>query len=122
VTAAEVFAWIGGVAVVLGGIFMVIGSIGMVRMPDVFTRIHAASVADTLGVPLVLLGLVLFAGFTLVSVKLIILVLFIALTSPAATHAVARAALHANVKPLDRAGRPIAGAEALKEEGERSNP
>ena len=63
-TAAEIFAWVGGVAVVLGGIFMVIGALGMVRMPDVFTRIHAASVGDTLGVSLILLGLVLVYAIT----------------------------------------------------------
>ena len=80
----EIAEWIGGVLVIIGGIFMVIGSLGLVRMPDVFTRMHAASVADTLGVSLVLFGLVLFAGFSLVSVKLILLILFIALTSPTA--------------------------------------
>ena len=121
-TAAEIFAWIGGVAVVLGGVFMVIGALGIVRMPDVFTRMHAASVADTLGVPLVLLGLVLFAGFTLVSVKLVFLVLFIALTSPAATHAVARAALQAGVKPLDRCGQADRAAREAEEEGAPSKP
>ena len=116
-TAAEIFEWIGGVIVVIGGVFMVIGALGLVRMPDAFTRMHAASVADTFGVPLVLLGLVLFAGFSLVSVKLVLLVLFIALTSPAATHAVARAALHAGVRPLDRSGKPIEEVE-----GEPSKP
>lgn len=120
-TGAEILTWIGGVAVVIGAIFMVIGALGIVRMPDVFTRIHAASVADTLGVPLVLLGLVLFAGFSLVSVKLIFLVLFIMFTGPAATHAVARAALHAKVKPVDRSGKPIEIEEA-EEEGASSRP
>ncbi|MCB1495192.1 MAG: monovalent cation/H(+) antiporter subunit G [Bauldia sp.] len=120
-TAAEILGWIGGVAVVLGGIFMVIGALGVVRMPDVFTRIHAASVADTLGVSLILLGLVCLAGLTLVSVKLVFLALFIAFTSPAATHAVARAALHANVRPLDRSGEPMS-AENPDGEGEPSKP
>ncbi|MCB1489312.1 MAG: monovalent cation/H(+) antiporter subunit G [Bauldia sp.] len=120
-TAAEIFAWVGGVAVVLGGIFMVIGALGMVRMPDVFTRIHAASVGDTLGVSLILLGLVFLAGLSLVSVKLVILGLFIAFTSPAATHAVARAALHANVKPLDRDGKPM-DVDDPDKEGEPSKP
>lgn len=108
---AEIAGWVGGIAVVLGGILMVIGGIGILRMPDVFTRMHAASVADTAGVSLILLGLVLFAGFSLVSVKLLLLVLFIALTSPAATHAVARAALHDGVRPRDRAGNPIEDVE-----------
>jgi multicomponent Na+:H+ antiporter subunit G len=120
VTAADVFSWIGGVCVVLGGVFMVIGALGLVRMPDVFTRMHAASVADTLGVGLILVGLILFAGFTLVSVKLVFLILFIALTSPAATHAVAQAAIQAGVWPLDRYGNVIEPRDEAKGEGEPS--
>lgn len=119
---AEIAEWIGGVLVILGGIFMAIGSLGLVRMPDVFTRMHAASVADTLGVSLVLFGLVLFAGFSLVSVKLILLILFIALTSPTAAHAVARAALHAGVRPVDRDGKEIEPPDTTVEEGTSSKP
>jgi multicomponent Na+:H+ antiporter subunit G len=118
----EIAEWIGGVLVVLGGIFMMIGSLGLVRMPDVFTRMHAASVADTLGVSLILFGLVLFAGFSLVSVKLILLILFIALTSPTATHAVARAARHDGVRPIDRDGQPIEEPETEEEGGAPSKP
>jgi multicomponent Na+:H+ antiporter subunit G len=117
VSAAEIFGWVGGISVALGGIFMAIGALGMVRMPDVFTRLHAASVADSLGVGLILIGLALIAGFTLVSVKLLLLLLFISLTSPAATHAVARAALHAGVRPLDAKGQRI---EEPQGEGEPS--
>lgn len=115
---ADILGWVGGVSVALGGIFMAISALGMVRMPDVFTRLHAASVADTLGVGLILIGLALIAGFTLVSVKLILLLLFITITSPAAAHAVARAALHAGVRPLDAKGEHI---EDPQGEGEPSN-
>lgn len=116
-TAADILGWVGGLFVVAGGVFMVIGALGVVRMPDVFTRMHAASVSDTFGVSLLLVGLVLIAGFTLVSVKLILLVLFLALTGPTAIHAIARAALHAGVKPVDRSGRPIDGPEKAEEKG-----
>ena len=83
---------------------MIIGSLGMVRMPDVFTRLHAASVSDTFGVSLILIGLILVGGLSLVSVKLAFLLAFLFLTGPVATHAVARAALDAGVKPLDEEG------------------
>lgn len=103
----EVVALIGSAIAILGSLFMVVGAIGMIRMPDVFTRLHAASVADTLGVGLVLAGLILVGGLSLVSVKLAFLIAFLLLTGPVASHAVARAALDAGVKPLDARGKPI---------------
>ena len=83
-----------------GGFFCVVGAIGLLRMPDFFTRMHAASVTDTLGAGLILVGLMLQAGLTLVTAKLAIIVLLIFFTSPAATHALAKAALLRGVKPL----------------------
>jgi len=82
-----------------GGFFCVVGAIGLLRMPDVYTRMHAASVIETLGAGLILLGLVLQAGFTLVAVKLLMLGLLIFLASPTATHALARAALVRGLAP-----------------------
>lgn len=119
---AEILTWVGGILVVAGSILMAIGALGLVRMPDVFTRMHAASVIDTLGVSLVLIGLVFYAGWSLVSVKLIFLVLFITLTSPTATHAVARAAFHAGLKPHDKTGKTIEDVDPPLEEGESSKP
>ncbi len=83
-----------------GGIFCIIGALGLVRMPDFYTRMHAASVTDTLGAGLILTGLVIQAGFTLIAVKLLIIGLLIFFTSPTATHALAKAALVRGVKPL----------------------
>lgn len=83
-----------------GGIFCVLGAIGLVRMPDFYTRMHAASVIDTLGAGLILFGLVLQAGFTLVAVKLGMLALLIFFASPTATHALALAAMGRGLKPL----------------------
>ncbi|MCI3953363.1 MAG: sodium:proton antiporter, partial [Burkholderiales bacterium] len=59
-----------GVLLVVGGLFCIVGGVGLLRMPDFYTRVHAASVTDTLGVGLILLGLVLQAGWTLVAAKL----------------------------------------------------
>ncbi len=85
---------------VSGGAFCVIGAVGLVRMPDFYTRVHAASVVDTLGAALVLIGLALQAGFTLVAVKLAIIGALLLFASPTATHALVRAALLRGVKPL----------------------
>lgn len=83
-----------------GSVFCVIGAIGMIRMPDFFTRMHAASVIETLGAGLLLFGLMLQAGVTLVSAKLVVIGLLILFTSPTATHALVKAALARGVTPL----------------------
>jgi multicomponent Na+:H+ antiporter subunit G len=93
----DMLSWI---LLLAGGAFCIIGALGLVRMPDFFTRMHAASVTDTLGAGLMLLGLMLQAGFTLVTVKLIVLGLLIFFTSPTATHALAQAALARGLRPL----------------------
>jgi len=83
-----------------GGFFCVVGAVGLMRMPDFYTRMHAASVIETLGAGLVLLGLMLQAGFTLVAVKLLMVGVLIFFASPTATHALARAAMARGVQPL----------------------
>jgi multicomponent Na+:H+ antiporter subunit G len=80
------------VCLAAGGLFCVIGAIGLLRMPEFYTRMHAASVTDTLGAGLILVGLMLQAGVTLVTAKLLIIGLLILFMSPTATHALARAA------------------------------
>lgn len=92
-----VLAWllIGG-----GGFFFIVSAIGINRMPDVFTRLHAASVGETFGAGLMLLGMMVVAGFSLVSAKLLLLLLFLWFMGPVATHAIARAALQAGEKPM----------------------
>jgi multicomponent Na+:H+ antiporter subunit G len=91
-----------------GSAFCIIGMIGLHRMPDLYTRMHAASVTDSLGAILMTLGMVLQAGFTLLALKLIIILLLILLVGPAVTHALAKAALARGVKPVmaDKGGAP----------------
>lgn len=96
-TALDMLSWI---ALTLGGFFYFVGAVGLNRMPDLFTRMHAVSVSDTLGVGLLVLGMGLQAGFTLVSVKLVIIVLALWTTGAVASHALARAALHDGEKPV----------------------
>lgn len=83
-----------------GAVFGIIGGVGILRMPDFYTRMHAASITDTAGMTLMLAGLMLQAGLSLVTAKLIFIMVFLLITSPTATHALARAALHDGVKPV----------------------
>lgn len=91
---------IAGILVVLGALIVIIGLIGVYRMPDFFTRLHAASVVDTLGTMLIFAGLIILAGFSLISVKLLLILLFILFTTPTAAHALAKSALHGKLQPV----------------------
>jgi multicomponent Na+:H+ antiporter subunit G len=95
--ALEITSWI---LLVAGGLFCIVGGIGLLRMPDFYTRVHAASVTDSLGVGLILLGLALQSGWTLVTAKLVVIGLLIFFTSPTATHALAKAALERGLQPV----------------------
>ena len=103
--AVDILSWI----LICGGVFfVVVGGIGLVRMPDVYTRMHGASLIDSLGSFLLIAGLMLQAGPTLIAVKLGFLYLLIFFTSPVPTQVVAQAALTAGVRPElteDRRGR-----------------
>jgi multicomponent Na+:H+ antiporter subunit G len=88
------------VLLTLGGLSVLIGWIGALRMPDLYTRMHAASVTDSMGALLVLLGIMLQAGWSLATIKLIAILLFLLLTSPTSSYALASAALLAGKRPL----------------------
>jgi multicomponent Na+:H+ antiporter subunit G len=87
-------------SLLVGGAFCIVGAVGMLRMPDFYTRVHAASLVDTLGAGFILFGLLLQAGFTLVAVKLLFIGALLLFTSPTGTHALARAAHERGLKPL----------------------
>lgn len=89
-----------GLFMLAGGAFVLIGNIGLLRLPDVYTRLHAAGITDTLGAGLILIGLCFEAGFSLISVKLILITGFLLITSPTASHALAKAAVHGKLAPL----------------------
>jgi multicomponent Na+:H+ antiporter subunit G len=95
--AAEIASWI---LILLGSFFTVVGAFGLARLPDVFTRMHAASVTDTLGVGFLILGMILQVGFSLVTLKLLFLLALFFFTSPVVTHALAQACLHEGIRPL----------------------
>jgi multicomponent Na+:H+ antiporter subunit G len=89
----------------LGSLLVIIGGIGVHRFPDFFTRLHAASVTETGGTYLILLGLCLLAGDFWVIAKLLLIGAFFYITNPTSAHALARAALHDGVEP-QLPGRP----------------
>lgn len=91
---------VSGVLIGAGVIASFIGAIGIIRLPDVYARMHAAGIIDTFGVGAIMLGLMLQAGFTIVTIKLLLVVGFVFFTSPVTTHALARAAIHGRVKPI----------------------
>jgi multicomponent Na+:H+ antiporter subunit G len=93
----DVASW---VLILLGSFFTLVGAFGLLRMPDVFTRMHAASVAETLGVGLLIFGMILQAGLSLVTLKLLFLLALFVFTAPVVTHALAQACLHEGVAPI----------------------
>jgi multicomponent Na+:H+ antiporter subunit G len=83
-----------------GGLFfLAVSSIGVVRLPDFYSRCHAVGKSETLGSMLVLLGLAIFNGLDVDTWKILIILVFVALANPTATHIVARAAYRTGLKP-----------------------
>lgn len=88
------------IILVLGGtFFLMVGSIGINRLPDFYARAHASGKVDTLGILMFLSGLAVFQGFTLNTAKLLLIILFVALTSPVASHQISRRALLSGLNP-----------------------
>ena len=80
----EVLSWI---IAATGGIFVVIGAVGLLRMPNFETRAHAASLVDVLGASLIIISVILQYGWSIVSLKLVLIILFLVITTPVAIHA-----------------------------------
>ena len=103
-TALDILSWI---LLSVGGVFVFAGGLGALRMPDLYTRMHAASITDSIGPILIIAGIILQAGWTLASIKLVAILLFLLLTGPTASNALASAALLAGkaasqARPLDQ--------------------
>ncbi len=92
----DVLSW---VLLCLGGGFVLIGGIGTLRLPDFYTRLHAASLTDTMATILIFTGIMLQAGFSLAALKLAAIMLFLLLTGPTASYALANAALQSGMRP-----------------------
>lgn len=92
----EILSWL---FLVSGGAFCLVGGLGLLRMPDVYTRMHAAGVTDTMGSALILIGLVFLPAHWTVSVKLLGILFFLYVTSSTATHALIHAAYTSGPTP-----------------------
>ncbi len=91
------------IALILAGLFfLIVAAIGMLRLPDVFTRSHALSLTDSLGAFLVLAGLAIYQGFSLNLLKIFVVLALIYLLNPVISHATIRAALRSGLKPWVR--------------------
>ncbi len=88
------------VAAVLSGIFfLLVASIGLIRFPDFYSRAHAIAKSDMLGIMLVLLGMAIYQGFSLNTVKILLTMLFIGMANPIGTHALAKSAWDYGLRP-----------------------
>jgi len=91
---------------ILSGLFFFFaGTVGLLRFPDVFTRMHATGKCDTLGAQLILIGIAIVNGWNITSVKLILIFAFLMLANPTATHAIIRAAINSGVVPWTKKSR-----------------
>ena len=90
---------IGMILIVVGLVFDFFGCLGLVRFPDVYSRLQASAKCITLGTCGILLGLFVFKGFTPTGIKALLCTIFILLTSPVSAHALARSAYRSGVKP-----------------------
>jgi len=102
---------IGNVLLGVGAACALVGAMGIVRLPDVYNRIHAQTVSIVGGVVLMLIGIIFIDGISLYSLKALIIALFLFLTNPVGSHAIARAAHKSGVKLW-----PKSVADKLKEE------
>ncbi len=91
---------ISNILLIVGAFFALTGAYGLFKFPDFFTRVHAASVTDSIATILLFLGLILRTDFDLVAVKLVFVLVFVLLTSPTASHALAKSARHGGVATL----------------------
>ncbi len=103
-----------GFFIACGVVALLIGSLGLLRLPDVYCRIHAVGMIDTAGASFIILGMIIYEGFTLVTVKLVLVGVFLFFTSPIATHAVAQVAYRSGVMPVGRNLARVAVAENAK--------
>ena len=93
----DILSWI---CLILGSILCIIGGLGLLRLPDFYSRMHGGGITDTLGASLVLLGLMFQGGLTAITVKLVMILVVLLITSPTSTHAVGKAALTSRLKPF----------------------
>lgn len=97
-SAIDILSWI---LLTVGGAFVFVGGLGALRLPNFYTRMHAASLTDSMASILILLGVMLQAGWSLAAIKLLTILALLLLTGPTASYALANSALLSGLKPGD---------------------
>jgi multicomponent Na+:H+ antiporter subunit G len=87
---------------IIGSLVMILGAVGVIRFPDVYTRLHASTKCDTGGAISILLGVAIFSGLTMTSLKIFSILFLIFLLNPVASHALARASHKYGIKPCEK--------------------
>jgi len=101
----EIISWI---YIMAGALLGIAGGIGLHRFPDFYSRLHAVGITDTLCAAMFLIGLSMQTGFSIASLKLLLIFILLFFTSPTATHALAEAALLGGLKPeLDKDNKKV---------------
>lgn len=123
----EWIAWgVSWILIAIGCLFLVGGAVGLLRLPDLYTRLHAASVTDTGGAIFIVLGLMVQAialhGSVLIAVKLLLVLFFTLFTTPTASHALAKTALLCGLVPIDENGEPLVESREAASQMARSRP
>ena len=110
--------WLSWFFILGGAFFAIVGALGIVRLPDVFSRMHGAGMVDTAGADMILVGLMFQATEWIVVVKLVLILLFLLFTSPTTTFALARAAIHGGINPGPKRREP----HKLEDQKEETTP
>ena len=85
--------------ITVGVVFFIAGTMGLLRFPDLFTRLHALTKADNLGLGFIVAGLALYSGSWMVTIKLVLIWCLVMISSAVASHLIAQAALRKGIKP-----------------------
>ncbi|MEA1920364.1 MAG: monovalent cation/H(+) antiporter subunit G [Campylobacterota bacterium] len=94
-----VIDWLSDICLLLGGILTLTGAVGLLRLPNFYTRLHAASVTESLAATLLIIGIILDTGWALDSAKLLLIIVIMIIANPTITHALCRAAAHGGITP-----------------------
>lgn len=102
-----VIGWLSDLCLLFGGFLALTGGVGLLRLPNFYTRLHAASVTESLAAMLLIVGIMLDSGLTLDTAKLMLLIFIMIIASPTITHALCRAAAHGGTSPKMQTQDPL---------------
>ena len=109
---STIITYLGWIFVFTGVLVSITGAIGCLRFPDLYTKLHALSVSDSLGVPIALTGLILINGFNFISLKIFFIIVILLFVNPFSTHALIRAGIKNKIRPIGKVKIPFSINEA----------